>query len=159
MAREDLFSGNAAYIFEAIMSFVACINVTCVGAMMIKLAQLEEMFEDKLGEQVELALAGNNKYALSLLSFSAVFREGIESTVFIACVGVRTAPHAIPIAGVCGIALRIFLGYLLFFTALKIDIVPLLWGAASPPSCYSSARGSRPTPSTTSRRPRPCRCW
>ena len=54
-AKEELFTGNAAYIFEAIMSFLACIMVTFVGAMMIKLAQLKEKFEEKLGEQVDIA--------------------------------------------------------------------------------------------------------
>ena len=129
-AKEELFTGNAAYIFEAIMSFLACIMVTFVGAMMIKLAQLKEKFEEKLGEQVDIALAGKNKYALHVLTFTAVFREGIESTVFLAGVGVRTAPQAIPIAGICGVLVGVMLGYLLFFTSLKIDIVPLLWGAA-----------------------------
>ena len=129
-AKENLFTGNAAYIFEGIMSLIACIMVTFVGAMMIKLAHLKDKFEDKLGEQVDLALTGKNKYALYILTFTAVFREGIESTVFLAGVGVNTAPQAIPIAGACGILVGVLLGYLLFFTSLKIDIEPLLWSAA-----------------------------
>lgn len=55
-------------------------------------------------------------WALFLLCFSAVFREGIEAVVFLAGVSTTESVTAIPIAAVVGILIGLACGFLLFFT-------------------------------------------
>jgi high-affinity iron transporter len=65
------------------------------------------------------ALEGNTAftvtYALFIIAFTAVLREGIESVLFLAGVGVDTPWKAIPLGGIVGAILGLALGYLLFF--------------------------------------------
>lgn len=65
------------------------------------------------------ALAGKEsfttRYALFLIAFTAVIREGIEAVLFLAGVGVGTPWKAIPLGGFVGAALGVFFGYFLFF--------------------------------------------
>lgn len=55
------------------------------------------------------------KYALFIIAFTAVVREGIESVLFLAGVGVGTPWRAIPLGGAVGALLGVTLGYVLFF--------------------------------------------
>ena len=55
-------------------------------------------------------------WAIFLLCFSAVFREGIEAVVFLAGVSTTESVTAIPIAAVVGIICGLACGFILFFT-------------------------------------------
>ena len=61
------------------------------------------------------ALAGRNKYAIFILSFSVVLREGTECIVFMAGLGATSSAKALPIPGVVGFVLGLIFGYVLFF--------------------------------------------
>ena len=61
------------------------------------------------------ALAGRNKYAIFILAFSVVLREGTECVVFMAGLGATSSVKALPIPGVVGFILGLIFGYVLFF--------------------------------------------
>ena len=55
-------------------------------------------------------------WAIFLLCFSAVFREGIEAVIFLAGVSTTTSVTAIPIAAVVGVICGLACGFALFYT-------------------------------------------
>jgi high-affinity iron transporter len=64
---------------------------------------------DKEGDKTK-----GHVYTVFSLSFSAVFREGVESVVFLAGIGANTEATAIPIPGLLGVVLGIITGLLVF---------------------------------------------
>lgn len=66
--------------------------------------------------QKQKATGKSTNWAIFLLCFTAVLREGIEAVVFLAGVSTTESVTAIPIAAVVGILCGLAIGFLLFYT-------------------------------------------
>ena len=66
--------------------------------------------------QKQKADGKGTNWAIFLLCFSAVFREGIEAVIFLAGVSTTESVTAIPIAAVVGIICGLAVGFILFYT-------------------------------------------
>ena len=62
------------------------------------------------------------KWAVFLLAFSSVFREGVESVIFLAGVSGAAAPTAIPLSAVVGIICGCLVGVALYYSC-----APTFW--------------------------------
>mmetsp|Transcript_28170 Transcript_28170/g.61715 ORF Transcript_28170/g.61715 Transcript_28170/m.61715 type:complete len:1182 (-) Transcript_28170:18-3563(-) len=124
VTRDNLFSGDASYYFEGVVSIIASVMVSVLAFCMLRMWNMQAVWEKKLEDAMGEAFNGEDisknpndkghQYTIFTLAFSAVFREGVETVVFLAGIGANTEPSAIPLAGAVGIFLGIFSSYLVF---------------------------------------------
>ncbi|GAQ91202.1 similar to high-affinity iron permease [Klebsormidium nitens] len=116
---KEVFTGKGEQIFSRIISVIASVMITILAFGMLKMFALQEKWNRKLKKSALEALEGKQafttRYALFIIAFTAVIREGIEAVLFLAGVGVGTPWKAIPLGGFVGAALGVFFGYFLFF--------------------------------------------
>lgn len=114
---EDLWSG--------IFGIIASIIITVMGAALLRVSKLQDKWRVKLAK----ALGGRDdsqrnargrfkrwaeKYAMFLLPFVTVLREGLEAVVFIGGVGLSAPATAFPLAVISGVAVGCLVGYLIY---------------------------------------------
>lgn len=115
----------AEYIWEGVFSLIATIIISIVGAALLRVSKLQDKWRVKLANALDKqkakdAPAGNRfklwceKYAMFLLPFVTVLREGIEAVVFIGGVGLTLPAASFPLAVICGLAAGILIGYLIY---------------------------------------------
>lgn len=123
---KKVFTGQGEQIFEGVVSVIASVMITILAFGMLKMMALQDKWNRKLKKSAMEALEGNKgfkvTYALFLIAFTAVLREGIESVLFLAGVGVDTPWKAIPLGGIVGAILGITLGYVLFFGLKPVQL-------------------------------------
>ncbi|KAK5110435.1 hypothetical protein LTR62_005786 [Meristemomyces frigidus] len=113
-------------IWEGSFGLLATIIITVVGAALLRVSKLQDKWRVKLARALEkndqtakgstgsrFKLWGQ-KYALFLLPFITVLREGLEAVVFIGGVGLSLPATAFPLAVVCGLLAGIAVGYLIY---------------------------------------------
>lgn len=122
----EVFEGQGEQIFEGVVSVIASVMITVLAFGMLKMMALQDKWNRKLKKSALEALEGNTAftvtYALFIIAFTAVLREGIESVLFLAGVGVDTPWKAIPLGGVVGALLGVTLGYVLFFGLKPVQL-------------------------------------
>jgi len=112
----NLWTSSEA-IWEGVFSLLAAIVTLLMGLGMIRVGQWKSKWEGKLKEATERYLARHSqgeKWAMLLLSFSVVAREGLESFVFIAGIGFDKPVSGLPIPVFTGILSGIAVGYLIY---------------------------------------------
>ncbi|KAK5726067.1 high-affinity iron permease [Elasticomyces elasticus] len=122
---KDAFGGTED-IWEGTFSLVATIIITMVGAALLRVSKLQDKWRVKLARALEkddgktIRSTGSKfklwtqKYAMFLLPFITVLREGLEAVVFIGGVGLSLPATAFPLAVVCGLGAGIAVGYLIY---------------------------------------------
>ena len=110
------FEGNASKIFEGIVMIVASIVLT---TMIIWMAQNKNISED-LKNKAEESLSSGLKYGIFTLAFVAVFREGVETILFLYAIGIKDGISVIP--SIIGSLLGLFAGYAIFIQGVKIPL-------------------------------------
>lgn len=97
-----------------------------MGAALLRVSKLQDKWRVKLAQALEKkdreikGSAGSRlkqwseKYAMFLLPFITVLREGLEAVVFIGGVGLGLPATSIPLAVVCGLGVGCFIGYLIY---------------------------------------------
>ena len=118
--------GTTEDLWEGIFSLVATIVISLVGAALLRVSKLQDKWRVKLANALEKqdlkhkTSAGNRfklwceKYAMFLLPFITVLREGLEAVVFIGGVGLGLPATAFPLAVICGIVAGAAVGYLIY---------------------------------------------
>lgn len=122
---KDTFSGTEN-IWEGVFALLATIIITIVGAALLRVSKLQDKWRVKLANALEKqsvkqkSPAGNRfklwceKYAMFLLPFITVLREGLEAVVFIGGVGLTLPATSFPLAVICGLLAGIVIGYLIY---------------------------------------------
>ncbi|KAK3671356.1 high-affinity iron permease [Recurvomyces mirabilis] len=117
-ATEDIWEGS--------FGLLATIIITVVGAALLRVSKLQDKWRVKLARALEKndqTAKGSTasrfklwcqKYAMFLLPFITVLREGLEAVVFIGGVGLSLPATAFPLAVVCGILAGVLVGYLIY---------------------------------------------
>lgn len=114
---EDLWEGS----FAILASFI----ISLMGAALLRVSKLQDKWRVKIAKAVEVKdsrhkkAKGNfnrwmEKYAMFILPFITVLREGLEAVVFIGGVGVGQPASAFPLAVICGLGAGILVGYLIY---------------------------------------------
>jgi high-affinity iron transporter len=116
---------KAEYNWEGSFAIFASILITLVGAALLRVAKMQEKWRVKLAKQVEdgpMAKLGCwaafglwcEKYAMFVVPFVTVLREGLEGVVFVAGVSFSVPATAVPIPLIMGLVAGSVVGYLIY---------------------------------------------
>ena len=122
--QSDLFS-QYEYIWEGVFGIVASAIITVMGAALLRISKMRDKWRVKIAAALEANNADDNsgsqglrflgeKYAMFLLPFVTVLREGLEGVMFIIGAGLGLPASAFPLAVVCGLGTGALIGYLLY---------------------------------------------
>ncbi len=115
--------------FEGAFSLIASVIISVVGAALLRIGKMREKWRGKLAGVMDrrdaAAESGGHgwwaavkrwmqRYAMFVLPFITVLREGIEAVVFIAGVTFSAPASAVPLPVVVGIAAGAVVGYGLY---------------------------------------------
>lgn len=115
----EALSEFAEKFFAGTMSFIA---VGFVTGMIFWMRAASKGLAKSLRTQVDSALIGGGAFGLTVLSFAAVAREGVETTIFLWAAAQNSGSLPTLVGGFTGIAISIFLGYLIYLGAVKLNL-------------------------------------
>lgn len=125
---------KAEDLWEGIFSLIASVIITLMGAAMLRVSKLQEKWRVKLAKAFEnketaptdfkSRLAARftptgfkkfcEKYAMFMLPFITILREGLEAVIFIGGVSLGIPAASIPLPTVVGILAGAAVGYLIY---------------------------------------------
>ncbi|EAW14722.1 FTR1 family protein [Aspergillus clavatus NRRL 1] len=121
---KDHFAG-AEDLWEGIFSLIASIIIAVMGAALLRVTKLQEKWRVKLAQALETKPLAHGtfknklklwaeKYAMFLLPFITVLREGLEAVVFIGGVSLSFPATAFPLPVFTGVLAGVAVGYLIY---------------------------------------------
>ncbi|EJD54574.1 iron permease FTR1 [Auricularia subglabra TFB-10046 SS5] len=125
----DLF-GKAEELWEGIFDLIASIIIFVMGVTMLRMDRAKAKWRVKLmhvfdGKNLDRT-SRNSRWALFLLPFITVLREGIEAVVFVGGVSLGQKAESIPIAAIVGIICGVVVGYLIYEFASRTTLTVFL---------------------------------
>jgi high-affinity iron transporter len=122
--NKDAFSSTEE-LWEGSFSLLATIIITIMGAALLRISKMKESWTNKINKLLHdkpnkhhplgsRFKVWSEKYAMFLLPFVTVLREGLEAVVFIGGVGLGLPATAFPIPVLAGIAAGALVGYLVY---------------------------------------------
>jgi high-affinity iron transporter len=118
---------NTEYYWEGSFSLVATLVISILGAALLRVSKMQEKWRVKLAKALEdkpvtSGGAGKlhafkrwcEKYAMFMLPFITVLREGLEAIIFIAGVSFSSPAAAVPLPVFCGLLAGFAAGYILY---------------------------------------------
>lgn len=124
-------------IWEGTFALIAALIISLMGAALLRVSKLQDKWRVKLAKALESKSTTNTflsntlgarfkrwceKYAMFVLPFVTVLREGLEAVVFIGGVGLTEPATSFPLAVISGLATGIFVGYLIYrYAILPLD--------------------------------------
>ncbi|KAK7182245.1 hypothetical protein DPSP01_006964 [Paraphaeosphaeria sporulosa] len=121
--QSDIFS-QYEYIWEGVFSLIASAIITVMGAALLRISKMRDKWRVKIAAALDASSAGESsprglrflgeKYAMFLLPFVTVLREGLEGVLFIIGAGLGLPATAFPLAVACGLGVGALIGYLLY---------------------------------------------
>lgn len=122
----DKFSATED-VWEGAFGIVASVIITIMGAALLRVNKLQDSWRhkltvamgDRMADTENVSQGGRfktwaKKYAMVILPFVTVLREGLEAVVFIGGVGLGLPATAFPLAVVCGLGAGILIGVILY---------------------------------------------
>ncbi|KAI0451888.1 iron permease FTR1 family protein [Xylaria acuta] len=121
----DAWEANE-YNYEGAFALIASLIISVIGVALLRVGKVQEKWRVKLAKALEapLNVGGGSrigwlkrfaeKYAMFVLPFVTVLREGIEAIVFIAGVSFSAPATAVPLPVVIGLIVGIIVGYVLY---------------------------------------------
>lgn len=112
-------------IWEGILGIIASLIITIMGAALLRVSKLQDKWRVKLAKALEHKHDPNEtkkgrvkrwleKYAMFILPFITVLREGLEAVVYVGGVGLGLPATSFPLAVVCGLLAGILVGYIIY---------------------------------------------
>jgi high-affinity iron transporter len=112
-------------IWEGVFSLIASLIIAIMGAALLRISKLQIKWRLKLARALEAKdnraeRAGRRfknwceKYAMFMLPFITIMREGLEAVVFIGGVSLGLPAASIPLAVVTGLAGGVVVGYIIY---------------------------------------------
>ncbi|KAI1110156.1 iron permease FTR1/Fip1/EfeU [Nemania sp. NC0429] len=113
------------YNYEGAFSLIAAVIISFIGVALLRVGKMQEKWRVKLAKALEAPVATSGsragwlkrfaeKYAMFVLPFITVLREGIEAIVFIAGVSFSAPATAVPLPVVIGLIVGSIVGYVLY---------------------------------------------
>ncbi|BBN07502.1 high-affinity iron transporter [Marchantia polymorpha subsp. ruderalis] len=108
-------------LWEGILSLIAVVLITLMALSMIRVDTWRAKWEKKLTkvtidtvEQYGQLQSTRSKYALFLIPFTIVIREGVEAVIFLGGIGLEGSGTAYPLAAITGAICGCAIGYFLY---------------------------------------------
>ncbi|MFQ6123846.1 MAG: FTR1 family protein [Candidatus Heimdallarchaeota archaeon] len=114
------FTGTNEEVFEGLASLTAVVVLTY---MIFWMDRNSRRLKGELQEKIDLAITQRQLYGLVSLAFFAVFREGLETVLFLA--GVRFAAESTQetiIGGAGGLLVAAILGYIVIQGSIELNL-------------------------------------
>ncbi|KAF7430457.1 high-affinity iron permease [Pleurotus ostreatus] len=117
-------------LWEGVFELIASLMIFVMGITMLKVDRAKTKWRIKLqrafdGKQVDGG-AKTGKWALFVLPFITVLREGLEAVVFVGGVSLGQSATAIPIAAIVGIICGLVCGFLIYSFASRATLTVFL---------------------------------
>ncbi|KAI5863527.1 iron permease FTR1 [Durotheca rogersii] len=111
--------------WEGAFALIAALIISVMGVALLRIGKMQEKWRVKLAKAVEAPLQVTDhrsswgrhfaeKYAMFVLPFVTVLREGIEAIVFVAGVSFSAPATAVPLAVVVGLIAGCIAGYIIY---------------------------------------------
>jgi high-affinity iron transporter len=115
-------------VWEGVFSLVASIIISIMGVALLRVSKMQAKWRVKLAKALEandkdIARSGKlgvrvkawcEKYALFILPFITILREGLEAIVFIGGISLGLPATSIPLAAIVGLACGFLVGFLIY---------------------------------------------
>ncbi|PVU90171.1 hypothetical protein BB559_004748 [Furculomyces boomerangus] len=114
---------NHEDLWEGIFSLISSIVLGIVGYYFMQLQTLVHKIQLKLSKN--MAETSNNAgggYSFLVLSFLTIIREGVEAILLISGVAISATAKSIPLSVICGVAVGIFFGFLIFYFGKRMSV-------------------------------------
>lgn len=112
--------------YEGAFALLASLIITVMGAALLRIGKMQQKWRLKLARALENPISSTTtttrgwlarsleKYAMFILPFVTVLREGVEAVVFVAGVSFQAPPSAVPLPVIAGIATGSLVGWVLY---------------------------------------------
>ncbi|ODQ66373.1 iron permease FTR1 [Nadsonia fulvescens var. elongata DSM 6958] len=112
-------------LWEGIFSLVATVLITIMGLAMLRINKMKEKWRVKLAKSIldshkhkDMSWWNPKRittgYAMAILPFITVLREGIEAIIFVGGVSLGTSASSIPLPVFTGLAAGLLCGYIIY---------------------------------------------
>ncbi|KNE60202.1 FTR1 family protein [Allomyces macrogynus ATCC 38327] len=107
---------NVEAVWEAVFQLIAVVLITVMAFTMVQVEHWQAKWERKLRQATSDALESveRKKWAMILLPFTVILREGLEAIVLLGGTAASASATAVILPAITGIAGGCLLGYLLF---------------------------------------------
>lgn len=118
-------------LWEGIFCMIATILITFMGLAMLRINKMKEKWRVKLAQALLAENKGRRwlgfgeyakKYAMFILPFVTVLREGLEAIVFIGGVGLNSPALAFPIPVIVGLLAGVLCGVALYYSGSTMSL-------------------------------------
>ena len=111
--------GRAEQLFEGTTMFLA---VGVLTWMIFWMRYQARLIKTSLEQDVQKAVETGTKWGLVLVAFTAVFREGVETALFLSAAAFAADSQGTLIGAALGLAAAVLIGYLIYATTVRLNI-------------------------------------
>ncbi|KAG7191418.1 high-affinity iron permease [Scheffersomyces spartinae] len=127
--------GKSEDIWEGVFCIIATVMISIMGIAMLRVNKMQEKWRIKLAQAILKDKPENGsrighwakKYAMFILPFITVLREGLEAIVFVGGVGLTSPASSFPLPVFVGLLCGIAVGFILYYsgstTSLQVFLV------------------------------------
>lgn len=112
------FTGKIEAVFEGVVMLVAAALITSMVFWMMKQNKITESIE----KRIELSLTDGQRVGLFFTVFLSIFREGIETVIFLSSAALMDGTNTSMFGALIGMILAVLVGYLIFVACKNVDI-------------------------------------
>lgn len=113
------FEGRSEEIFEGVVMLIAVVVLT---SMILWMQRQARQIKGELQHRIDATLASGQVWGLSALAFFAVYREGVETVLFLKAAVLAGGTGGALVGGLLGILLAVAIAYLLFRTSVSFNL-------------------------------------
>lgn len=111
--------GPAEQIFEGTTMLIA---VGLLTWMIFWMRVQARTLKSSLEQEVDAALSAGQRWGLATVTFAAVFREGVETALFLSAAAFATDGPTTIVGTVIGLAIATIVGYLLYASTVRLNL-------------------------------------
>ncbi|KAJ8139666.1 hypothetical protein OXX80_009871 [Metschnikowia pulcherrima] len=129
--KNDVWS-KSEDLWEGIFCLIATIMITFMGLAMLRINKMREKWRVKLAQALVKKPENSKKwlgfghytkkYAMFVLPFITVLREGLEAVVFVGGVGLSSPASSFPIPVITGLIAGILVGILMYYSGANFSL-------------------------------------
>lgn len=113
------FEGRSEEIFEGVVMLVAVVVLT---SMILWMQKQSSAIKGELQACVDQAISSNAVAGIVILSFVSVFREGVETVLFLKAALISDTQQGVFVGGIAGILGAVFIAWLFFKKTAGFDL-------------------------------------
>lgn len=111
--------GQAEYIFEGVAMLLAVVVLTW---MIFWMRHQARSFRGTLEADVRVAVRQGHNWALFSMAFLAVFREGVETALFLTATSLVSDGLSVWVGGLLGLAAAIAVGWAIYSSTARLNV-------------------------------------